>query len=107
MKSLVTPLIDKQQWMVEFGFDRYDAGQQTQLWNLLTKAIETKAVDVLLDQLSQADQRALVQFMSESDLEEELERFLDRKIPKHHDLLMAEILKYKAQLRRDLARAVK
>ena len=32
MKSLVEPLIDKQQWLVEFGFTAYDDKQRDQLW---------------------------------------------------------------------------
>jgi hypothetical protein len=107
MKSLVTPIIDKQQWLVEFAFTNYDAKQQQQLWDLLMRAMETKALDVLLDRLNQADQRALLQHLSEDELEEELERFLNKKIPQHHELLRESLLAYKGQLKRDLARAVK
>jgi hypothetical protein len=107
MKSLVAPLIDKQQWLVEFGFTAYDDKQRDQLWNLLMKAMETKALDVLLDQLKQADQRALIQHLAEDELEDELEKFLDRKIPYHHDLLREALMGYKVELKRDLARATK
>jgi hypothetical protein len=107
MKSLVAPLIDKQQWLTEFGFDSYEAKQQTQLWDLLMRAMETKALDVLLDQLNQADQRVLIQHLAEDELEAELERFLNKKIPYHHDLLREALMGYKIQLKRDLARAVK
>lgn len=107
MKSLVTPLIDKQQWLTEFAFDRYDAKQQVQLWDLLMRAMETKALDVLLDQLNQQDQRALIQHLSEDELEEELERFLTKKIPYHHDLLREALMVYKGQLKRDLAKVGK
>jgi hypothetical protein len=72
MKSLVTPIIDKQQWLADFAFDRYDTQQQTQLWDLLMRAMETKALDVLLDRLSQPDQRSLIQHLSEDELEDEL-----------------------------------
>ena len=107
MKSLVTPIIDKQQWLVEFSFDQYDSKQQEQLWDLLMRAMETKALDVLLDRLNQADQRALLQHLSEGELEAELERFLMVKIPQHHELLREALSGYKSQLKRDLARAVK
>jgi hypothetical protein len=107
MKSLVAPLIDKQQWLAEFAFDRYDEKQKAQLWDLLMKAMETKALDVLLDQLNQNDQRALIQHLSEDDLADELESFLTRKIPYHHDLLREALMGYKVQLKRDLARVAK
>lgn len=104
MKSLVAPLIDKQQWLTEFSFDQYTPQQQAQLWDLLMRAMETKALDVLLDQLKQPDQRALIQHLSEDELEEQLEAFLDKKIPYHHDLLREALMGYKVQLRKDLAR---
>jgi hypothetical protein len=107
MKSLITPLIDKQQWMTEFAFDNYDAQQQEQLWDLLMRAMETKALDVLLDRLQQIDQRALLQHLSEDELETELERFLTAKIPEHHELLRQALLAYKVQLKRDLVKATK
>ena len=107
MRSLASPVIDKQQWMTEFAFDSYSDAQKEQLWNLLMKAMETKALDVLLDQLNQADQRALIQHLAEDELEVELERFLTRKIPQHHELLRTALLQYKGQLKRDLARAIK
>ena len=107
MKSLVTPIIDKQQWLSDFSFDQYDAQQQAQLWDLLMRAMETKALDVLLDRLNQNDQRSLLQHLSEDELEDELERFLTTKIPQHHDLLREALLAYKVQLKRDLAKATR
>ena len=104
MKSLVVPIIDRQQWLAEFSFDGYSKEQQDQLWELLLRAMETKALDTLLDKLNQADQRALIQHLAEDDLESELERFLTKKIPEHHELLQNAVLDYKAQLKRDLAR---
>lgn len=107
MKSLVQPIIDRQQWLVDFAFDRYSTQQQQQLWDLILRAMETKALDVLLDQLNQADQQSLIQHLAEDDLEDELEHFLSRKIPDHHQLLRQTILSYKAQLKRDLTKAAR
>ena len=107
MKSLVTPLIDRQQWLEDFNFDRYSPDQQTKLWDLLTRGMETQALDVLLDHLNQADQRALLHYLTESDIEDQLEGFLSRKIPDHQELLRTAILRYKEQLKRDLTRLAK
>lgn len=107
MKSLVTPLIDRQQWLVEFSLDRYPEDQQKVLWDLITRAMETQALDTLLDQLNQADQQALIQHLAEGDLEDHLESFLTRKIPNHQELLRAAVVRYKQQLQRDLQRAAK
>ena len=74
------------------------------LWDLITRAMETQALDILLDHLNQADQRALIQHLAEGELEEQLEVFLTRKIPGHQELLRSSIVRYKEQLRRDLTR---
>lgn len=107
MQQLFNPLVDKQQWLVELGFAGYTKDQQQALWDLVTRALETKIIDALLDQLNQADQQALIQYIAEPDLQAQLNTFLDKKIPKHHQLLQAVILQYKNELKRDLQRLVK
>ena len=96
MNSLVDKAIDVNEWMSEFGFDQYTPGQQKTLWDLVYRALQTKAMDVLLDQLSQADQRQFIQYLSEEDLADQLEQFLDKKIPNHADLIEEELVVYKA-----------
>lgn len=107
MQQLITPLVDRQQWLVELGFEGYTKEQQQALWDLVTRALETKILDTLLDQLKQTDQQALIQYMSEPELQEQLVAFLDKKVPKHQQLLQATILQYKKELQRDLERLVK
>ncbi len=107
MQQLLTPLVDKQQWLVELGFEDYNKEQQQALWDLVTRALETKILDALLDKLSQADQQALIQYISEPEMQPQLTEFLDKKVPKHQQLLEATILQYKKELKRDLERLVK
>ena len=107
MRSLVSPLINRQQWMKEFSFLSYSREQQDRLWDLVTRAMEMQALDALLDHLKQPDQQALIQHLAEDDLESEVERFLQRVLPNYHQLLEGAVMRYKEQLRADLARAAR
>jgi RNAse (barnase) inhibitor barstar len=107
MKSLVQPLIDRAAWMEEFAFTTYSQHQQDQLWDLVTRAMEMQALDTLLDQLNQHDQRALIQHLAEDELESQVEGYLARVLPDYQHLLEMTILRYKEQLKRDLTRIVK
>ena len=104
MKAIIDAVIDKDQWMVELGLDRYTPAQQRTLWDLVSRALQTKAMDVLLDQLSQEDQRRFVQYLSEDELSEQLVVFLGKKIPGYSELLSKALLEYKKELRRNLSR---
>lgn len=107
MKSLVDAVIDQEQWIVELGFGDYTPAQQRALWDLVSRALQTKTMDVLLDQLSQEDQRRFVQYLSEDELSDQLVVFLGNKIPGYSELISTALLEYKKQLKRDLARLVK
>jgi RNAse (barnase) inhibitor barstar len=107
MRSLVSPLIDREQWMKEFSFQSYSVDQQDKLWDLVTRAMEMQALDALLDHLKQDEQQALIQHLAEDDLESEFEHFLQRVLPNYHTLLEGAVMRYKEQLRHDLARASK
>lgn len=104
MKAMIDAIIDREQWMVELGLDRYTPAQQRTLWDLVSRALQTKAMDVLLDQLSQEDQRRFVQYLSEDELSEQLVVFLGKKIPGYSELLSKSLLEYKKELRRNLSR---
>lgn len=104
MKSIIDAVIDKEQWMVELGLDRYTPAQQRVLWDLVSRALQTKAMDVVLDQLSQEDQRRFVQYLSEDELSDQLIVFLGNKVPGYSELLSKELLEYKKELRRNLSR---
>lgn len=107
IKELYTPLVDRQQWLQELELDAFTKDQQQALWDLITRGLETKVLDTLLDKLKQADQQALIQYLSEPELQPQLTTFLDQKIPKHRHLLEATILQYKKELQSDFQRLVK
>ena len=107
MRVIVEQVINKNEWMAELGFDQYTPAQQKTLWDLVFRALQTKAMDVLLDQLSQADQRHLVQYMSEDELSDQLQKFLDKKVPGYANLIQEELMEYKKQLKRNLNRLVR
>ncbi len=104
MKAIIDAVIDKDQWMVELGLNKYTPAQQRTLWDLVARALQTKAMDVLLDQLSQEDQRRFVQYLSEDELSEQLVVFLGKKIPGYSELLSKALLEYKKELKRNLSR---
>jgi hypothetical protein len=107
MKAVVDSIVDKEQWLVELGFDRYTPTQKVALWDLVMRALETKAMDVLLDELAQEDQRKLVQYLSEDELSDQMGAFLEKKIPGYTQLINKALLEYKKQLKRDLSRLVR
>jgi hypothetical protein len=107
MKSLVTPLIDRRQWLEEFSLVDYSAQQQDQLWELVSKALEMQALDALLDRLNQENQRALIQHLAEDALESQVEEYLQRVLPGYHQLLEDAVVAYKKQLRLEFSRLKK
>jgi hypothetical protein len=104
MRSLVAPLVERESWLTEFGLDRYGPDEQNQLWDLVTRALEMQALDTLLDRLTQQDQQGLIQHLAEDDLDSQVEAFLDRVLPQHHQLLEHAVVAYKEQLRKELTR---
>ena len=107
MKEFVESIIDKQEWLTDLGMANYSPAQQKSLWDLILTALQTKTLDLLLDQLSAAKQRQLIQYISEDDLQPQLPTFLQKNIPNYQELLNQGLLEYKKQLKRDLSRLVK
>lgn len=107
MMQLLNPYINKDEWLVELGFDSYAYDQQNALWELVMRGVQTTVMDVLLDRLSQADQRQLVQFLSEDDVSEQVGSFLQSKIPDYNELITDTLLEYRRKLKHDLSRLVR
>lgn len=107
LKSLYTPTVNRQQWLQEFELDSFTKEQQQALWDLITRGLETRIVDTFLDKLKQVDQQALIQYLSEPELQPELTTFLDQKVPKHQQLLETTIMQYKKEIQKDLERLAK
>lgn len=107
MERLLHTLINKEEWLAELGMTTYSHEQQEQLWRLVMQAVQTTALDALLDRLSQPDQRQLIQYLSEEDVSSELQPFLTARIPDYEQLLQHKLLEYRKQLQRDLSRLVR